>query len=222
MQDIDKAVRAQEWLTEYYHQWIQWFPLEDCLALVRYIAGEDRDVEETAEDVVDYAAEEAFDRWAGIVAGDRWIAEEDFDYAAEGKAEKTMLEETAEVRSEECQPKAKATECTDGHDCPPEYDPNNPEWVMWKFGWSREEFDRRMALVARADGCCNLRLRPTDGHDCPPEHADLIGLTYLDTRGRTITVLDISPGSGRALLERDGQQWGCDVKYLEQRVETTP
>ncbi|MFH1560478.1 MAG: hypothetical protein ABID84_03605 [Chloroflexota bacterium] len=53
-----------------------------------------------------------------------------------------------------------------------------------------------------------------DGHNCPlPEYTHLIGFTYPDTRGRTVTVLDVDTNS-RALLERDGQQWGCEAHYL--------
>jgi hypothetical protein len=36
MEDIDKAVLAQNWLMQYYRQWI---PLDSCLALVRHING---------------------------------------------------------------------------------------------------------------------------------------------------------------------------------------
>lgn len=42
----------------------------------------------------------------------------------------------------------------------------------------------------------------------------LVGLTYLDAQGRIITVLDVDEW-GRALLERDGEMWGCEAEYLE-------
>ena len=34
----------------------------------------------------------------------------------------------------------------------PEYDPNDPEWIMQKHGWSRAEFDKRMGIVAEHEG----------------------------------------------------------------------
>ena len=29
------------------------------------------------------------------------------------------------------------------------FDPNNPEHVMKRYGWSRKEFDKRMGIVAK-------------------------------------------------------------------------
>jgi len=32
------------------------------------------------------------------------------------------------------------------------FDPNNPEHVMKKHGWSRKEFEKRMGIVAKHEG----------------------------------------------------------------------
>jgi len=45
------------------------------------------------------------------------------------------------------------------------------------------------------------------------KYAPLIGIAYPDREGRTITILDVD-ASGRALLEREGQAWGCEAEYL--------
>ncbi len=45
------------------------------------------------------------------------------------------------------------------------------------------------------------------------KYAHLIGLTYPDVQGRTVTVLDVDE-HGRALMERGGSYWGCRAEYL--------
>ena len=46
------------------------------------------------------------------------------------------------------------------------------------------------------------------------EYSHLVGLTYPDREGRTITVLDVDEW-GTALMERGGEYWGCKAEYLE-------
>ena len=50
------------------------------------------------------------------------------------------------------------------------------------------------------------------------KYASLIGLTYPDREGRTITVLDVDEW-GTALMERGGEYWGCKAEYLEDILE---
>jgi len=78
----------------------------------------------------------------------------------------------------------------------------------WAITKAEEWLGNTPAPTAASPGTC------PDGHNCPPpEYAHLVGLAYPDIRGRTITVLDVDT-NGRALLERDGQQWGCEARYL--------
>jgi len=63
------------------------------------------------------------------------------------------------------------------------------------------------------EGCCTCgpdqELVSTDAD----KYAPLIGLTYPDGEGRTITILDVDEW-GTCLMERGGTHWGCKAEYL--------
>lgn len=55
MSDINKARGAQQWLMEYYNEWI---PLDKCLELVRHMDRFNEAEEQKVEDLVEYQEEQ--------------------------------------------------------------------------------------------------------------------------------------------------------------------
>jgi len=87
----------------------------------------------------------------------------------------------------------------------PKYDPNDPEWVMWKHNWSQQELEERMGAITVAE----MSDGPKDMPATPQEACKVLLRDIADL----IDIMADDAGCGECALMRWAIQQGYATEH---------